>query len=51
MRAEMLPAWHAFLGGPNEVLAPLAEPILAWAGAQRLKPARESDRRAAGGAE
>jgi len=32
MRAGTLPAWHAFLGGPGEVLAPRTEAILAWAG-------------------
>jgi Protein of unknown function (DUF2478) len=30
--AELLPAWHAFLGAPAEVLPPDVNAILAWSG-------------------
>jgi molybdate transport system ATP-binding protein len=49
MRTEMLPSWHAFLGGPVEVLASRAEAILAWAGAQRSASPSGGDRRLASG--
>jgi len=36
VRADLLSAWIAFLGGPGEVLAPLADAILAWSASQRI---------------